>query len=56
VAAESKIPFATVAPIWRKWKLWPGRVKTFKFSTDPELDAKIRDVGGLYLNPLDKAV
>jgi transposase len=50
------VSFATVARIWRKWKLAPWRVETFKFSTDPELDAKIRDVVGLYLNPPDKAV
>jgi transposase len=48
--------FATVARIWRKWKLQPWRVETFKFSTDPELEAKIRDVVGLYLAPPDKAV
>jgi len=48
--------FATVARIWRKWKLQPWRVQTFKFSTDPELDAKIRDVVGLYLNPPENAV
>jgi transposase len=45
-----------VAKIWRKWKLQPWRRETFKFSTDPELEAKIRDVVGLYLNPPDKAV
>lgn len=28
----------------------------FKFSTDPALEAKVRDVVGLYLNPPDKAV
>ena len=50
------ISFATVARIWRKWNLQPRRVETFKFSTDPELEAKIRDVVGLYLNPPDKAV
>jgi transposase len=50
------ISFATVARIWRKWNLQPWRVETFKFSTDPELDAKIRDVVGLYLAPPDKAV
>jgi len=50
------ISFATVARIWRKWNLQPWRVETFKFSTDPELEAKIRDVVGLYLNPPDKAV
>jgi hypothetical protein len=31
-------------------------VQTFKFSTDPELDAKIRDIVGLYLNPPENAV
>ncbi len=45
-----------VARIWRKWGLQPWRVQTFKFSTDPELEAKIRDVVGLYLNPPDKAI
>ena len=45
-----------MARIWRKWKLQPWRRETFKFSTDPELDAKVRDVVGLYLNPPDNAV
>jgi transposase len=48
--------FATVARIWRKWKLQPWRIETFKFSTDPELEAKIRDVVGLYLAPPHQAV
>ena len=42
--------------MWRKWGLQPWRAETFKFSTDPQLEAKIRDVVGLYLNPPDKAV
>jgi transposase len=50
------ISFASVARIWREWNLQPWRGETFKFSTDPELDAKVRDVVGLYLNPPDKAV
>jgi len=56
LAAQLGISFATVARIWRKWKLQPWRVETFKFSTDPELDAKVRDVVALYLNPPEKAV
>ena len=32
------------------------RTLPFKFSTDPQLEAKVRDVVGLYLNPPDKAV
>jgi transposase len=46
----------TVSTTWKKWGLAPWRVQTFKFSTDPELEAKIRDVIGLYLNPPDKAI
>jgi transposase len=49
LAVELGISFATVARIWRKWNLQPWRIETFKFSTDPELDAKIRDIVGLYL-------
>src|SRR5829696_7889280 len=45
-----------VARIWRKWGLQPWRRESFKFSTDPELDAKVRDVVGLYLDPPEKAV
>ncbi len=56
LADQLGVSFATVARIWRKYKLQPWRVETFKFSTDPELDAKVRDVVGLYLNPPDKAV
>ena len=50
------ISFASVARIWREWNLQPWRRETFKFSTDPELDAKVRDVVGLYLNPPDRVV
>jgi transposase len=50
------ISFASVARIWREWNLQPWRRETFKFSTDPHLEAKVRDVVGLYLNPPDKAV
>jgi transposase len=50
------ISFASVARIWREWNLQPWRRETFKFSTDPALDAKVRDVVGLYLNPPDQAV
>ncbi|MEU1757375.1 IS630 family transposase [Micromonospora matsumotoense] len=50
------VSFAEVARIWRDWGLQPHRTETFKFSTDPQLEAKIRDVVGLYLDPPDKAV
>ena len=47
---------ATVARAWRKYRVQPWRRGTFKFSTDPALEAKVRDVVGLYLNPPTKAV
>ena len=53
---ELGISNVTVARIWRKWGLQPWRRETFKFSTDPQLEAKVRDVVGLYLNPPEKAV
>jgi transposase len=46
----------TIAKVWQRWGLQPWRAETFKFSTDPELEAKIRDVVGLYLDPPEKAV
>jgi transposase len=50
------VSFATVSRVWRRWGLQPHRSETFKFSTDPQLEAKIRDVVGLYLDPPAGAV
>ena len=47
---------ATVARAWRAYRVQPWRRETFKFSTDPELEAKVRDVVGLYLNPPENAI
>jgi transposase len=44
------ISFASVARIWRKYDIQPHRIETFEFSTEPKLEAKIRDVVGLYLS------
>jgi transposase len=56
LAAELGVGFATVARVWRDWKLQPWRTETFKFSTDPELEVKVRDIVGLYLNPPENAI
>src|SRR3954452_9690201 len=56
LAAELGLSNVKVADVWRKWGLQPWRSQTFKFSTDPELEAKIRDVVGLYLDPPEKAI
>jgi transposase len=47
---------ATVARAWRKYRVQPWRRETFKFSTDPELEAKVHDVIGLYLKPPTNAI
>ena len=47
---------ATVARAWRAYRIQPWRRDTFKFSTDPELAAKVRDVVGLYLDPPQNAI
>jgi hypothetical protein len=56
MAAELGISFASVARIWRKWNIQLHRIETFKFSTDPKREPKIRDVVGLYLDPPRNAV
>jgi transposase len=45
----------TVARIWRARSLKPWRVETFKLSSDPEFEAKLVDVVGLYLDPPERA-
>jgi transposase len=56
LATELGISNVAVANIWREYDLQPWRTETFKFSTDPQLDAKVRDVVGLYLAPPANAV
>src|SRR5688572_3276299 len=47
---------ATVHRIWQKYGLQPHRVETFKFSTDPDFDAKMAEIVGLYLDPPERAL
>jgi transposase len=56
LAAHLKIGNATVARAWRDYGVAPWRAETFKFSTDPELIAKVTDVVGLYLAPPENAI
>src|SRR5512144_1067298 len=51
IAERVGVSHATVHRIWQAHALQPHRVETFKFTTDPQAEAKIRDVVGLYLNP-----
>jgi hypothetical protein len=56
LATHLGIGDATVARAWRRYCIKPWRRETFKFSTDPQLEAKVRDVVGLYLDPPEKAI
>jgi hypothetical protein len=56
MAARTGISISTIARIWAEANLKPHRVETFKFSTDPELVTKVRDVVGLYLAPPERAI
>jgi len=56
LAKAQKISRMSVHRIWRKYKLKPHRVRTFKLSQDPHFVEKVQDIVGLYLNPPDKAL
>jgi transposase len=56
LARHAGVSHGTVHRIWRAHALKPHQVSTFKFTTDPEAEAKIHDVVGLYLNPPTNAV
>jgi hypothetical protein len=55
-SAELRISNFTVSQVWEEVGFQPRRIETFKFSTDPKLEAEVRDVVGLYLHPPQQAV
>jgi transposase len=56
LARHTGVSHGTVHRIWRAHALKPHQVSTFKFTTDPEAEAKIHDVVGLYLHPPTNAI
>ena len=56
MAAAQRVSAATVYRIWRRHHLQPHRVESFKFSTDPQFVAKVRDIVGLYIHPPERAL
>lgn len=56
LAPRLGVDHATVAAVWKEYGVRPWKAETFKFSTDPELVAKVADVVGLYLAPPENAV
>lgn len=55
LAQRMGISHGAVANIWRDHQLQPWKTDTFKLSTDPDFEAKLVDVVGLYLDPPAKA-
>jgi transposase len=56
LARHLRIGDYSVATIWREAGIQPWRAESFRFSTDPQLEAKVVDVVGLYLDPPENAV
>jgi transposase len=56
LASELGVSHSTVARVWAEHDVKPWQTQTFKFSTDPQLDARVRDVVGLYLDPPAHAI
>jgi transposase/transcriptional regulator with XRE-family HTH domain len=51
MARRAGLSHSTIHRIWKAHDLKPHRLETFKFSKDPQLEEKVRDVVGLYLDP-----
>jgi transposase len=49
LARQLGVSRMTVVRVWAEHGLKPWHVETFKFSTDPQLHAKVHDLCGLYL-------
>jgi hypothetical protein len=56
LAGELGISNSTVARVWAEHDVRPWQTETFKFSTDPQLEVRVRDVVGLYLDPPAHAI
>ena len=56
LAQEVDLPASTVHHMLVESHLQPHRVRTFTFSPDPDFEAKLLDVVGLYLDPPDNAL
>ena len=56
LAEDLKLPRSTVHQILVASNLQPHRIRTFTFSPDPDFEARLLDVVGLYLNPPENAL
>jgi hypothetical protein len=53
---DLKLPSATVHDVLVASSLQPHRIRTFTFSPDPDFEAKLLDIVGLYLHPPENAL
>jgi transposase len=56
LAQDLRLPRSTVHQILVASDLQPHRIRTFTFSPDPDFEAKLLDIVGLYLNPPENAM
>jgi len=56
LARDLKLPSATVHDVLVASGLQPHRIRTFTFSPDPDFEAKLLDIVGLYLHPPEHAL
>ena len=56
LARQLGIGRTMVHRVWQRHDIQPHRVERFKLSKDPQFEAKVRDIVGLYLNPPDRAL
>lgn len=56
LARDLDLPPATVHEALVRAGLQPHRIRTFTFSPDPEFEAKLLDIVGLYLHPPEQAL
>ncbi|MCL0093936.1 IS630 family transposase [Dehalococcoidia bacterium] len=56
LAKEMGVSHTTINRIWKRTKIQPHRVKSLKYSYDPELFSKVIDIVGLYLHPPENAL
>ena len=56
LARATGVSATSVERIWREHRLRPHQTRSFRYSRDPELEAKVIDVVGLYLDPPEGAL
>jgi len=56
LADHLRVSRGIVHRVWQRQDVQPHRVARFKLCNDPQFQAKVRDVVGLYLNPPGRAL